>query len=56
MVLPAHSQGNRFWNTADNPVAGATNLGDSLIGINCVLPPGGVINNADLQWSQDNGK
>lgn len=43
------------WVPADNPVAGATDLGNALIGINCTLPTGAVINDTYLVWNQDNG-
>lgn len=44
-----------FWGVADNPNAGATTLGSNLIGINCTLPTGGVLNDSYLNWNQDNG-
>lgn len=43
------------WNAADNPTAGATHLGNYLIGVNCTLPTGAVINDTYLTWSMDNG-
>ena len=57
VVVTAGSQGVKSlqWTTADNPVAGATSLGNPLIGINCTLPVGAVINDTYLYWAQDNG-
>ena len=49
------SQASLSWSPTDNPVAGATTLGNRLIGINCVLPQGAVINDTYLYWNQDNG-
>lgn len=43
------------WAPADNPVPGATDLGDGLININCALPTGAEINETYLTWNQDNG-
>ncbi len=56
-AIPAGGTGQRSlsWLPADNPVAGATNLGNYLIGINCTLPTGAVMNDAYLNWSADNG-
>jgi hypothetical protein len=57
--LPPHQQNFKSveWSGADNPgqPAGGTDLGDSLVGVNCLLPPGGVINDTYLLWNQDNG-
>ncbi len=43
------------WTTSDNPAAGATDFGHPLIGINCTLPTGAVINQSIIHWDQDNG-
>ena len=43
------------WTAADNPVAGSTDFGTDLVGINCSLPHGGVINDTYLYWQQENG-
>ena len=48
------AQGGLSWDGSDNPVPGA-DFGNDLIGINCTLPPGAVINDTYLGWSQDNG-
>jgi hypothetical protein len=54
--LPAyHSNAPLHWDVTDNPAPGASNLGDALVGINCLMPPGGVINDTYLMWRQDNG-
>lgn len=49
------SQQSLSWIPADNPVAGSTDLGNYLIGINCTLPTGAVINQTHMHWDQDNG-
>lgn len=49
------AQGSLTWTQADNPTAGATNLGNYLVGVNCTLPTGAVINDSYLTWSMDNG-
>lgn len=43
------------WTQADNPTAGATDLGNRFVGINCTLPTGAVINDTYLTWDMDNG-
>jgi hypothetical protein len=57
IAIPAGgaTQKSLHWTPADNPVGGSTDLGDTLIGINCALPPGGVINDTYLYWQMDNG-
>jgi hypothetical protein len=52
-ILPGE-QGSLSWDGSDNPVPGA-DFGNDLIGINCTLPPGAVINDTYVGWSQDNG-
>jgi len=49
------SQAALVWNTADNPNADATSLGNILVGVNCTLPTGAVMNDTYVSWSQDNG-
>lgn len=46
---------NLSWGPADNPTAGALNLGNSFIGINCTLPTGAVMNDTYLYWDMNNG-
>lgn len=43
------------WAAADNPAAGATSLGNSLVGINCSMPTNAVINDTYVYWNMDNG-
>jgi len=43
------------WTTADNPTAGATDLGSRLVGVNCNLPTNMTISATFVQWSADNG-
>lgn len=42
------------WSGADYP-GGSTTLGSTLVGVNCHLPTGAVINDTYLSWNQDNG-
>jgi hypothetical protein len=49
------SQQNLQWTATDNPTPASTTLGDWLVGINCTLPKGAVINDTYLYWNQDNG-
>lgn len=55
--IPAGAGGevSLLWWPADNPVPGATDLGESAININCALPTGAQINDTYLTWNQDNG-
>ena len=46
---------NLQWTAVDNPTPDATDLGNALIGINCVLPPHGVLNDSYVDWNMDNG-
>lgn len=43
------------WDSEDNPEVGASDLGSDLVGINCVLPHGGVINDMYMSQDMDNG-
>lgn len=55
VVLAAGANLGLEWHASDNPNAGATDFGTDLVGINCALPHGGVINDTYLYWQQDNG-
>jgi hypothetical protein len=57
VLVPAGAQATNYlqWSAADNPVAGSTNLGNYLLGVNCTLPVGAVINDTYLYWNMDNG-
>lgn len=57
VIVPAGSLATKSlaWTAADNPVEGATNLGNQLVGINCTLPVGAVINDTYLNWDMNNG-
>lgn len=50
-----NSQGSLSFTSSDNPNSGATTLGAALIGVNCTLPTGAVINDTFFRWTQDNG-
>ena len=43
------------WTATDNPTAGATTLGNELVGVNCSLPTNAVINDTYVFWNMDNG-
>lgn len=49
------AQSKLLWTASDNPVAGATDLGNVLVGINCSMPRGAVLNDTYLFWNADNG-
>lgn len=53
----AGSQAVKFlnWTAVDNPTPGATDLGNRLVGVNCTLPVGAVINDTYVNWNMDNG-
>lgn len=55
--IPANSAGQQplDFTSADNPVTGASDLGNQLIGLNCTMPTGAIMNDTYLDWSQDNG-
>jgi hypothetical protein len=51
--VAAGTQEALTWIAADNPEVDAADLGSDLIGVNCSLPKGGVINDTYLGWMQD---
>jgi hypothetical protein len=53
--IPAGGTAVLTWDETDNPTGGATNLGDFWLGINCTLPPGGLMGETLVLWTQDNG-
>jgi hypothetical protein len=56
--VPAHSTDADYsvsWNASDNPDQPATSLGDYLLGINCIMPPGAVANDTYVDQRMDNG-
>lgn len=52
--VPAGSLRGSFvqFTAADNPAPLALTLGDQLIGVNCTLPPGGGLNETELEWNE----
>lgn len=40
------------FNSSDNPVPLSITLGDTLLGINCTLPPGVGLNETNLTWAE----
>ena len=55
VVVPANFIEQMDFGSADNPNTGATDFGDQFVGLNCVLPPGGMMKSTRLQWNADNG-
>jgi len=57
VTIPAGSQATESlsWTAEDNPAEGAADLGSDLVGINCTLPVGAVVNDTYLDWPMDNG-
>jgi hypothetical protein len=44
-----------MWTEADNPSSGAPDLGNTIVGINCTLPPGVLMGENLVTWRMDNG-
>lgn len=55
VVVPANSSNFAAFSAADNPTAGATTLGNYVVGINCMLPPHVTMTFTDLAWSAEDG-
>lgn len=55
VVIAPGTQNDAFFQPSDNPNAGATDLGNYLVNINCSMPSGAVANDTYLTWTQDNG-
>ena len=53
--LPNASSSFLRWTAADNPTTGAVDLGNWMVGTNCTLPPGIVLNTTQVVWNADNG-
>jgi hypothetical protein len=45
-------QGTLVWSAGDTPDTGDTDLGADLVGVNCTLPTGAVINDTYLYWDE----
>ena len=60
VVVPAgatsYDEYDIYWDSTDNPVPDSTDLGSDLIGINCTLPHGGVINDMYMDQILDDGQ
>lgn len=54
-TIAAGGQALLEWTAADNPEAGATDLGNVLVGINCSMPRNAVLNDTYVYWNADNG-
>jgi hypothetical protein len=54
-AIPAGATAQLTWDATDVPRSGATNLGNPFIGVNCALPPGGLMGGTIVRWRQDNG-
>jgi hypothetical protein len=55
VVVPAGGINAVNFTSTDNPNAGATNLGNILAGVNCMLPPHTSITATDIGWDEDDG-
>jgi hypothetical protein len=55
LPIPAGATAQLSWDATDVPRSGATHLGNPFIGVNCALPPGGLIGGTIVRWRQDNG-
>lgn len=55
VVVPAGTANYLLWDNTDNPTAGATDFGNFLVGINCILPPKMTLGATIFAWDADNG-
>lgn len=53
--VPASSANVITYGIADNPTAGATDLGSLLVGVNCNLPTNMTMSATIVRWNADNG-
>ena len=53
--IAAGSPATIGWTVADNPTAGAVDLGNLMVGVNCNLPSNVVMSATNLRWTADNG-
>ena len=53
--IGAGAPGTIGWTVADNPTAGAVDLGNLMVGVNCNLPISVVLSATNLRWAADNG-
>jgi hypothetical protein len=53
-VVNGGGQQELAWDATDMP-AGSTDLGFSIIGVNCTVPKGGVINDTYVYWGDEDG-
>ena len=54
-AIAAGSPGMIGWTVADNPTAGAMDLGNLMVGVNCNLPTNVVMSATNLRGTADNG-
>ena len=55
VVVTAGTQSEIFFDSDDTPDAGDTDLGFSLVGVNCNLPTNAVINDTYVYWGDEDG-
>ena len=55
LTLAPGENNNLEWHATDNPDSTATDFGTDLVGVNCSMPHGGVINDTYLYWQQEDG-
>jgi len=55
LAMAAGAAGAIDYTTADNPTAGSPDLGNLLVGVNCILPTNVILSATVLQQSLDNG-
>lgn len=54
-VMAPSGAGSVNFGVADNPTAGATDLGNLLVGVNCNLPTNVIMSATSVSWTADNG-
>lgn len=55
VVVTAGAPNALVWDNTDNPTAGATDFGNLLVGVNCILPPKMTMGGTVFGWNADNG-
>ena len=53
-IIPGGA-GSISWGIADNPTPGSTDLGNLMVGVNCILPVNVVMSATNVTWTADNG-
>ena len=55
VAIGAGGTGALSWTAADNPNAGATDLGNLMVGVNCTMATNMTLSGSELHWTANNG-